>query len=154
MSTTETDPLSNPATDLASARTGMALERTLLAEDRTLMAILRTSLSLISFGFTIYQFLGKLALAGETHNAVTRDSARNFGATLIISGIVLLVFGLYAHYRGLMALRARRGRLFEEGLLRTAPAYRPTATGVVCFVLLVLGIVAVVDMLLRTGPLQ
>jgi putative membrane protein len=153
MSSPETDPLANPATDLASARTGMAFERTLLAEDRTLMAILRTSLSLISFGFTIYQFLGKLALAG-THNAVTRDSARNFGATLIISGIVLLIFGLYAHYRGLMALRARRGRLFDEGLLRTAPFYRPTATGVVCLVLLILGIIAVTDMLLRTGPLQ
>ena len=153
MSAPETDPLSNPATDLASARTGMAFERTLLAEDRTLMAILRTSLSLISFGFTIYQFLGKMALAG-THNAVTGESARNFGATLIVSGIVLLVFGLWGHFRGLTALRARRARLFNEGLLRTAPLYRPTATGVVCMVLLVLGVIAVIDMLLRVGPLK
>ncbi len=153
MSAAETDPLSNPATQLASARTAMALDRTLLAEDRTLMAILRTSLSLISFGFTIYQFLGKLALAG-THDAVTRASARNFGATLIVAGIILLVGGIYAHFRGLAALRSRRGQLRDEGLLRTAPSYRPTATGIVCFVLLILGLVAITDMLLRSGPLQ
>jgi putative membrane protein len=154
MSTTATDPLSNPATELASDRTAMAFERTVLAEDRTLMAVLRTALSLISFGFTIYQFLGKLAVAAGTHNAVTRDSARNFGATLIIAGIVLLITGLYAHFRALVGLRARRGRLFDQGLLRSAPSYRPTATGVVCFVLLILGVVAVASMLLHAGPLQ
>ena len=154
MTTPEPDPLASASTQLASDRTAMAMERTIMAEDRTLMAILRTALSLISFGFTIYQFLGKLALSGGPHNAVTRDSARNFGVTLIISGIILLVGGLYAHYRGLVSLRARRGRLFDAGLLRTAPFYRPTATGIVCFVLLILGLVAVTDMLLRTGPLQ
>jgi putative membrane protein len=153
MSAPATDPLSNPATELASARTAMAFERTLLAEDRTLMAVLRTALSLISFGFTIYQFLGKLAQAG-THAEVMHESARNFGATLIIAGIVLLISGLYAHFRALGALRARRGGLVDEGLLRTALPYRPTATGVVCFVLLILGIVAVIDILFRTGPLQ
>ena len=153
MTAPQSDPLASASTQLAADRTAMAMERTIMAEDRTLMAILRTSLSLISFGFTIYQFLGKLALSG-THNAVTRASARNFGATLIIGGIILLVGGLYAHFRGLISLRARRSRLFDEGLLRTAPFYRPTATGIVCFVLLVLGVIAVSDMLLRTGPLQ
>jgi hypothetical protein len=85
---------------------------------------------------------------------VTADSERNFGATLIISGIILLIAGLYSHFRHLLALRARGGRLHSEGPLRTPPCYQPTATGVVCGVLLVLGIVAVADMLLRTGPLQ
>ena len=153
MAATDPDPLSDTSTALASDRTALSIERTLLAEDRTLMAILRTSLSLISFGFTIYQFLGKIALSG-TNNAVTRESARNFGATLIIAGIILLIGGLYAHFRGLAALRSRRRRLHDEGLLRTAPFYRPTATGIVCFVLLILGLIAITDMVLRTGPLQ
>jgi putative membrane protein len=153
MAAAEPDALSDASTALASDRTALSIERTLMAEDRTLMAILRTALSLISFGFTIYQFLGKLALAGS-HNAVTRDSARNFGATLIAGGLVLLVGGLIAHFRGLAALRARRGRLHAQGLLRTAPFYRPTATGIVCFVLLILGVIAITDMMLRTGPLQ
>ncbi len=150
---TAPEPPANASTELASARTALALDRTLLAEDRTLMAVLRTSLSLISFGFTIYQFLGKLSLTG-THNAVTRELARNFGATLIAAGIIMLIGGLYAHFRGLAALRSRRGRLNDEGLLRTAPSYRPTVTGVVCLLLLILGLIAIADMLLRTGPLQ
>jgi putative membrane protein len=153
MAPTELDPLSNASTELASDRTGMAFERTLLAEDRTLLAILRTSLSLISFGFTIYQFLGKMALSG-TSSAVTRESARNFGATLIVSGLILLIGGLLGHMRGLMVLRARRERLHARGLLRTAAVYRPTTTGIACLVLLILGLVAITNMILHTGPLQ
>jgi putative membrane protein len=153
MAATEPDPLSNVSNELASDRTALALERTLMAEDRTLMAILPTSLSLIGFGFTIYQFLGKIALSG-TQSAVTRESARNFGVTLIVGGLILLVGGLIAHFRGLAALRGRRRRLHAQGLLRTAPFYRPTATGIVCFVLLILGLLAITDMMLRTGPLQ
>jgi putative membrane protein len=147
------DPFSNASTELAADRTAMAMERSILAEDRTLLAILRTSLSLISFGFTIYQFLGKLA-AMSADRVVASHSARNFGATLIVLGIILLAAGLYSHFHNLAALRARRGFLHGKGLLRTAPQLRPTATGLVSTVLLVLGLVAVAGMLLHTGPLQ
>lgn len=150
MTTTEHDPLADASTRLASSRTAMAIERTVMAEDRTLMAVVRTALSLISFGFTIYQFLGKLAQSLPP----VRDSARNFGATLIILGVILLVAGLWSHFRGLAALRVRRGYLHERGLLRTPPIFRPTATGLVALVLLVLGVVSVVNMLLRIGPLK
>jgi putative membrane protein len=139
--------------ELASDRTAMAMERSILAEDRTLLAILRTALSLISFGFTIYQFLGKLA-ATSVNRAVTNHSALYFGATLIVLGIILLAAGLYAHFKGLASLRARRGLLHGKGLLRTAPQFQPTATGLVSTVLLVVGLVAIAGMLLRTGPLQ
>jgi putative membrane protein len=149
----ELDPLSDHSVELSSNRTAMSLERTILSQDRTLLSVLRTSLSLISFGFTIYQFLGRLAQT-ETRNAVTAGSARNFGATLIILGIILLVAGLWSHFRALADLRTRRRQLHGEGLLRSPAIYRPTTAGVVAFVLLVLGIVSVSDMLLRTGPLR
>jgi putative membrane protein len=131
----------------------MAMERTFLAEDRTLMAVLRTALAMISFGFTIYQFLGKLAHS-LTNGVVTTGSARNFGETLVILGVVLLISGLYSHYRALHTLQARRGYLHDRGLLKTPPLYRPTATGLVSAALLILGLVAVAGMLLRAGPLQ
>jgi putative membrane protein len=154
MTTPEADPLEYASTELASDRTAMAIERTTLAEDRTLLAIVRTSLSLISFGFTIYQFLGKLAQSLTNNDTTIRESARNFGATLIILGVALLIAGLWAHFRGLAALRIRRGYLQARGLLRTPPIFRPTATGVVALVLLVLGVVAIFDMLVRIGPLK
>ena len=149
----ELDPLSDHSVELSSNRTAMSLQRTILSQDRTLLSILRTSLSLITFGFTIYQFLGKLGQT-ETQHAVTAASARNFGATLIILGVILLIAGLWSHFRALAVLRTRRRQLHGEGLLRSPPIYQPTTTGVVAFVLLVLGIVAVSDMLLRTGPLR
>jgi putative membrane protein len=132
----------------------MSIERTVMSADRTLMSVVRTSLSLISFGFTIYQFLGRLEQTMTGHDAVMRESARNFGATLIILGVILLVAGLWSHFRGLAALRVRRGYLHDQGLLLTPPLFRPTATGVVALVLLVLGVVSVVDMLFRIGPLR
>jgi putative membrane protein len=147
------DPLAEPNTDLASVRTSLALERSLMAADRTLMAILRTALSLIGFGFTIYQFLGRIAVSGAT-SAVTKESARNFGAGLLLLGIGLLIAGLVGHYVTLAAFYARRDRLYSLGLLRHAAVHKSTATAITSVLLLALGIAAVVGMLLRTGPLQ
>jgi putative membrane protein len=147
------DPLAEPNTDLASARTALALNRSEMAADRTLMAILRTALSLISFGFTIYQFLSKIALGGTT-SAVTKASARDFGAALIILGIGFLVAGLVGHLAALRQMYDRRDRLHAAGLLRSASVHRATATAVTSALLLVLGLVALVGMLLRAGPLQ
>ena len=147
------DPLAEPNTDLASVRTSLALERSLMAADRTLMAILRTALSLIGFGFTIYQFLGRIAVSGAT-SAVTKESVRNFGAGLVLLGIGFLVAGLVGHYVTLAAFYARRDRLFSLGLMRHAAVHKSTATAITCVLLLALGIVAIVGMLLRAGPLQ
>jgi putative membrane protein len=149
---TDLDPLSDAGTQLASDRTAMAIERSILSEDRTLLAILRTSLSLITFGFTIYQFLGKLAAIST--RVVTAESARNFGATLIVLGVILLIAGLYSHARAMAALRARRGLLYGRGLLKHPPQVRSTVSGFVSAVLLVVGLVAIAGMLLRAGPLQ
>jgi putative membrane protein len=147
------DPLAEPSTDLASARTSLALQRSEMAADRTLMAILRTSLSLIGFGFTIYQFLGKIAVSGAT-SAVTKESARNFGAGLVLLGIGFLIAGLIGHARTLADMHGRRDRLFGAGLLRRAANHNATATEITSILLLALGAVAIAGMLFRTGPLQ
>jgi putative membrane protein len=146
------DPLAEPSTELSSNRTAMSFERTAMSADRTLMSIMRTALSLISFGFTIYQFIGKLA-ESENHVATTA-SARNFGSSLVILGIGLLAAGLVSHGHSFIALRSRRRRLHGEGLIRTAASYNPTPTAIAAVLLLVLGVVAVVGMIVRLGPLR
>lgn len=76
---------------MASRRTGMAIQRTRLAGDRTLMAYTRTSLSLIGFGFTIYQAFQKFREAGIIEHAA---APRNFDASLIVFGVLILVGGI------------------------------------------------------------
>ena len=68
--------LSGERTEMSMRRTGMSFQRTRMSADRTLMSVIRTSLSLIGFGFTIFQFFGKLKEAGTLTHAA---APRNFG---------------------------------------------------------------------------
>src|SRR5499427_92899 len=126
-------------------RTGMAFQRTRMAADRTLMAIIRTALSLISFGFTIFQFFHQLV---DKYHVVAVNSAagRNFGLSLGLLGVGLLIAGLFAHVLLMGAMRRRRERLYNAGLLRTPAAYTTTPTAVVAILLLAVGIVSVMGM--------
>ena len=143
--------LGDAGTELASNRTALAFERTRIASDRTLMAMIRTSLSLISFGFTIFQFVGRVAEELGSPE-VTQQSARNFGLALVLLGVGLLIAGLFTHYEFLTNLRVRRGRLHDLKLLRTAPQYRTSLTSVLALLLLLVGLLAVLGMIARTGP--
>ena len=84
----------------------MSFQRTRMSADRTLMSVIRTSLSLISFGFTIYQVFEKLRDAGTLTHAA---APRNFGITLVLLGIVMLVVGIVYHVQFMVgpAPRAR-----------------------------------------------
>ena len=143
-------PLDDPGTNLSpSNRTGMSFERTAMSAERTLMSVIRTALSLISFGFTIYQFISKFA--DQQPRAAT--GARNFGVTLILLGIGTLVVGLLDHFNALKGLRQRRETLYAADLLHHGMAsYRPSSIGVVGFLLLFVGLIAIVGMVLRAGP--
>jgi putative membrane protein len=139
------------STELASNRTAMAFERTRMAADRTLMAMIRTALSLIGFGFTIFQFFHRLG--GQFGiDAVTEESARNFGASLVALGVGLLVTGLVTHHLALRHLDDRRKGLHALSLLRHGPTYRTTPTAVVGLLLLVVGLLVVTGIVLRSGP--
>ena len=142
----------DPSVELSSNRTAMSFERTALSTERTLMSVVRTALSLISFGFTIFQFFHALhdqVLASD----LPATAPRRFGLALILLGIVLLLLGIVNHFRETQERRARRQRLFEQGLIHHPEIKKASSATVVAILLLLVGVVALLSAALRTGPL-
>ena len=142
----------DPAVELSANRTAMSFERTRMSTDRTLMSVIRTSLSLIGFGFTIFQFFKGLSKKPALHGVVTDQSARNFGLSLIVLGVGLLIAGLIGHVRLIGQRRPRRRRLLALELLHSGPQYRTSPTATVAVLLLIVGLGALLGMLWRAGP--
>jgi putative membrane protein len=103
------------ASAISERRAGMSFQRTRMSADRTLMSVIRTSLSLISFGFTIFQVFQKLRDQNVLSGAAP---ARNFGVTLVLLGIVMLVLGIVYHLQFMLELRELRRTMTAEGLVR------------------------------------
>lgn len=150
-SVTGQSPTSAISTELASHRTGLSLQRTRMSADRTLMSIIRTALSLISFGFTIYQFLGKITL---DQTADMAPSARRFGMALVGLGVIMLVGGIATHLAFMISLRRERNLLVASDLLSRDSVFPVSLTLVTATLLLALGFVAMLNMVFRIGPLQ
>ena len=72
----------------------MSFQRTRMAADRTLMAVIRTALSLITFGFTLYQFFGRLIESNLIRDA---NAGRNFGFSLVVLGVGMMILGIIYH---------------------------------------------------------
>jgi len=134
------------ATELAMRRTGMAFQRTRMAADRTLMGVIRTSLSLISFGFTIYQFFGKLRDAGVLKGVAP---ARNFGESLVLLGIGMLILGIIYH---VMFMRRQRDALKAQDLVHGESGFPASLVLVVAVTLLLIGLAAAFSMIGHVGP--
>jgi putative membrane protein len=130
-------------------RTGMSFQRTRMSAERTLMSVIRTSLSLIGFGFTIFQFFEKLRDAGTLAHAA---APRNFGVTLVLLGIVMLVIGIIYHIQFMLGLRHEREAMHEDGLIYAQSRFPPSMTLVTAIILLVVGLVAIFSMVFQTGP--
>lgn len=137
------------STELAARRTGMAFQRTRLAADRTLMAVIRTSLSLISFGFTIHKVFQGLK---DNHVIAHAASERNFGITLVVLGIVVLLFGIVYQVWFMYALRKSRKAMVQDDLLHGESPFPPSMTLITALLLLALGIVAFTSMVVQIGP--
>ena len=136
-------------TELAARRTGMAFQRTRLAEDRTLMAVIRTSLSLIGFGFTIFQFFQRL----REQDVITKAAApRHFGLALVALGVLMLLFGIVYHVQFMLGLRRLRQSMREEGLIHGETVFPVSLTLITAFLLLLVGIAAIVSMEFQIGP--
>jgi putative membrane protein len=135
-------------TELAMHRTGMSFQRTRMAADRTLMSVIRTSLSLISFGFTIYQFLGRLNFANSV------DAARNFGITLVVLGIAMITMGIIYHLKFMGELRVQRKEMTAMGLIYGRSQFPPSLTLITAVLLLLLGLLAVSSMVFHIGPFE
>jgi putative membrane protein len=137
-------------TELSSRRTGMSFQRTRMSADRTLMSVIRTSLSLIGFGFTIFQFFQKLQGSLLREGSTT---PRNFGFSLLLLGVVMLVIGIWYHVRFMLGLRNRRREMTEAGLIHAQSEYPISLTLVVAVLLLFIGLLAVVGVAFNVGPL-
>ena len=145
LSTHRTD-MSTHRTEMAMRRTGMAIHRTRMAADRTMMAEIRTSLSLIGFGFTIYQAFQKLREAGVIEHAA---APRNFGAALVVLGIIIMAGGIWRHIQFALELRRTRAMMTQEGLIHGESAYPVSVSLVVSILLLLIGVAAIISMAFR-----
>jgi putative membrane protein len=137
------------STELSSRRTGMSFQRTRMSADRTLMSVIRTSLSLISFGFTINQVFTRM----KESALIAHDGAgRNFGVSLVLLGVVMLVIGMVYHLLFMRALRAQRQTMREAGLVHAESPFPPSMTLITAVLLLLIGLVAVGSMVTGIGP--
>ncbi|MER9401492.1 DUF202 domain-containing protein [Mesorhizobium sp. M0615] len=136
-------------TELSSRRTGMSFQRTRMSADRTLMSVIRTALSLISFGFTIFQVFQKLRDAGTLAHAA---APRNFGVTLVLLGILMLIAGIIYHVLFMAGLRRERGAMRDAGLIHAETGYPVSFTLITAVILLLVGLVAISSMVFNVGP--
>jgi uncharacterized membrane protein YidH (DUF202 family) len=142
--------LSSCRTEMSSRRTGMSFQRSRMSAERTLMSVIRTSLSLISFGFTIYQFLGRLMdeklVSGAPH------AARNFGQALVWLGVGMLVVGIAYHVQFMLGLRKARRGMRDETLIHAESGFPVSFTLVVAVLLLGVGVAALASLTFQVGP--
>ena len=138
-------------TELAMRRTGLAFQRTRMAADSTLMGVIRTSLSLISFGFTIYQFFNKLKESGVLKGVA---SSRNFGVSLVLLGIGMLVVGIVYHVMFMLGLRRMRADMKAEALLHADSGFPASLVLIVAVILLLIGVAAAFSMIGHIGPYE
>lgn len=144
-------PSEQMSVELSARRTGMSFQRTRLSADRTLMSVIRTSLSLISFGFTIYQVFEKLREAGTLAHAA---APRNFGVALVGLGVTMLVLGIVYHIQFMIGLRQERAAMAKSGLIHAESRFPPSMTLIIAFMLLALGVAAMMSMVFQAGPLE
>ena len=140
--------LSTDRTEMSSRRTGMSIQRTRMSSDRTLMSVIRTSLSLIGFGFTVHEVFRKAAEAGTISDAA---SARVFGLSLLVLGILLLAGGIARHVQFALALRRRRGSMIGDHLIHGEMDYPVSMTLVTAILLLLVGLLAVASVVFDVG---
>jgi putative membrane protein len=140
---------STSQTELSMRRTGMSFQRTRLSADRTLMSVIRTSLSLISFGFTIFQFFQKLR---ESNVLASAEAARNFGTTLVVLGVFMLLIGIAYHVMFMHGLRLERSQMKQVGLVHAESRFPVSFTLLTAIALLVIGVFAIISMVFRVGP--
>ena len=138
-------------TELSARRTGMSFQRTRMAADRTLMAVIRTSLSLIGFGFTIFQFFQRLR---EQNMLSGGGSARRFGIALVALGVGMLIFGIVYHIQYMLGLRQLRKSMREDELIRGETTFPVSLTLITAFILLAIGVAAIVSMVFHVGPFE
>ena len=116
------------------------------------MSTIRTSLSLIGFGFTIFQFFQKLQQANVL--PVDSTTARTFGFSLVLLGVLMLILGIVYHVCFMLQLRVQRTEMRGAGLIHAQSGFPISLTLIVAVSLLFIGLLAVVGMVFDAGPLR
>lgn len=137
---------------LAGMRNSLAIERTRLAAERTLMAMLRTSLSLIAFGFTLFSFFRSLAGEDLLASPLRQGAPARFGLALVVIGILVLVLGIRHELLLRRRLKETERQLESLGIVTGGDGPR-SGMLLASALLLMLGVVAVLAIALRAGPL-
>jgi putative membrane protein len=144
-----------PNEKMASLRTSLSVQRTRMAAERTLMATMRTSLSLIGFGFTIFTFFQGISSRGEIGSSIIPPRApARFGLALVFIGVLVLLLGTLYHYRYTVQLRRQRREFIERGYLPGTSSFPLSMSLLTSFLLLLVGLAAILSIMLRVGPLS
>lgn len=147
--TPEAAKLDDPSVILSSRRTRLSFQRTRMSADRTLMSIIRTAIALIGFGFTIFQFFEHLQQ--QVGISIRPQAARNFGLALVLLGTLLLAFGIFGHVRFMLELRRDHKEMAAESLI-PHDRFPLSMTLGAAVLLLLIGLLAILSMMLGTGP--
>ncbi|HWJ14631.1 MAG TPA: DUF202 domain-containing protein [Gemmatimonadaceae bacterium] len=137
--------------ELSSKRTDMTFFQTRMTADQTLMSVIRTSVALMSFGFAMYELFTRL---GEQKVLTMTAAPRNFGSALVYLGTGMIAVGIVFHVQFMWRLRRERREMRAAGLLHDENGFPISFTLAVAFLLLLLGIGAIVSVSFGVGPFQ
>jgi putative membrane protein len=137
---------------MASLRTSLSVQRTRMSAERTLMATMRTSLSLIGFGFTIFTFFQGISRGPVGVDIIPPRAPARFGLALVFIGVLVLLLGTLYHYQYMTQLRRQRKEFIERGYLPGTSSFPLSMSLVAAFLLLLVGLAAILSIMLRVGP--
>lgn len=137
---------------MASLRTSLAVQRTRMAAERTLMATMRTSLSLIGFGFTIFTFFQRVSDGPVGVGIIPPRAPARFGLALVFIGVLVLLLGTLYHVQYMLQLRRQRKEFIGRGYLPGTSSFPLSMSLVAAFLLLLVGLAAILSIMLRVGP--
>lgn len=143
---------SDPGVALSAARTINSFQRTRLSAERTMMSVIRTSTALIGFGFTIYSFFQELSTERVGDGHLSRATAANFGLALILLGILILSISMVGDHRFRVNMSRQRDELIRDGLLPAGDRFPQSRTFLLAFLVLLIGVFALLAILTGFGP--
>ena len=120
----------------------LALQRTLMASERTFMAWTRTAISLITFGFSVPKIVEYTA--ESSRQLLGELGPRIFGTTLVCLGVFSLVASALQHGK-----LVRKTKELNQGMEFSTSRL----SYIVAIVLTLLGILALLDIVFRIGPI-
>ncbi len=144
--------ISAPGPDRASDDTSpearrLKMEGVLMDADRMMVQIVKLSLSLIGYGFSINAFFNDRAERGG--GASFNENAKLLGLALLAIGVMYLVMGIWSQARYRLKLSQSYNASEPAGQWRAALHGRGTPTFLTAFLLLIVGLGALVSIVFR-----